>query len=96
MSWATDTTSITICDDALTDAEIDVGANECLLRRADREELITTNVAMYNKMHERSLYSFEAEFMEMKGASMTGDTLAAKHLNDASALSYVLNPSLEK
>ena len=94
MSWATD--GITIRDDALTDAEIDVGANECLLRRADREELITTNVAMYNKMHERSLYSFEAEFVEMKGASMTGDTLAAKHLNDAAALSYVLKLVTER
>jgi len=41
-------------------------------------------------MHERSLYSFEAEFVEMKGVSMTGDTLAAKLLNDAASLSYVL------
>ena len=46
---------------------------------------------MYNKMHERYLYSFEAEFVEIKGASMTGDSLAAKHLNDTSAFSYVLN-----
>jgi len=61
-----------------------------LLKRADREALITGNIAMYNKMHERSLYSFEAEFVELKGASMIGDTLAAKHLDDAASLSYIL------
>jgi len=97
MSWATKTTSITIREDApLADAEIDVGGNSCLLKRADREALITGNVMMYNKMHERSLYSFEAEFVEMKGASMTGDTLAAKHLNDAASLSYVLKLVTER
>ena len=96
MSWATDTTTIKIRKDPLPDAEIDVGGNECLLPRANREALMTNNVAMYNKMHERSLYSFEAEFVEMKGASMTGDSLAAKHLNDASALSYVLNLVTER
>ena len=89
MSWATETTSITICEDhALADTGIDVGGNACLLKRANREALITGNVVMYNKMHERSLYSFEAEFIELKGASMTGDTLVAKHLNDAASLSY--------
>jgi len=47
-------------------------------------------------MHERSLYSFEAEFVELKGTSMTGDTLAAKHLNDAASLSYVLKLVTER
>ena len=83
--------------DPLTNAEIDIGGNECLLPRVNREALITNNVAMYNKIHERSLYSFEAEFVKMKeGASMTGDSLAVKHFNDASALSYVLNLVTER
>ena len=97
MSWATGKTSITIREDALADAEIDIGGNSCLLKRADREALITGNVAMYNMMHERSLYSFEAEFVELKGASMAGDTLAAKHLDDAASLtSYVLKLVTER
>jgi len=54
------------------------------------------DVATYNKMHEHSLYSFKAEFVELKGASMTGDTLAAKHLNDAASLSYVLKLVTER
>jgi len=46
MSWATVKTSITIRDDALADTEIDVGGNACLLKRANREALITGNVVM--------------------------------------------------
>jgi len=51
---------------------------------------------MYNKMHGRSLYSFEAEFVELKDASITEDALSAKHLNDAAALSYVIELVTER
>ena len=86
MSWATSETTIKIRESALADNAIDVvGGNECLLKREDRAALVKSNVAMYNKMHERSLYSFEV--VEIKEASITGDALSAKHLNDASAMS---------
>ena len=51
---------------------------------------------MYNKMHERSLYPFEAEFVELKDASITGDALSAQHLNDAAALSYAIELVTER
>ena len=78
---------------ALADDAIDV---ECLLRRQDGAGLITSNVAMYNKMHEWSLYPFEAEFIELKDTSITGDALSAKYLNDAAALSYVIELVTER
>jgi len=44
--WATVKTSITIREDALAGAEIDVEGNACLLKRTDREALITGNVVI--------------------------------------------------
>jgi len=96
MSWATPKTSINIRETALDDSAIDVGGKECLLKRGDRKALIESSVSQFNKMHERSLYSFEAEFVEIKESSITGDALSAKHLNDASAMSYVLKLVTER
>jgi len=97
MSWTLRTQKSTSeAEAALADDAIDVGGSECLLRRQDRAGLIKGNITMYNKMHEWSLYPFEAEFFELKDASITGDALSAKHLNDAAALSYVIELVTER
>jgi len=55
MSWATAETSIKIRETALADNAIDVGGNECLLKRGACKALIASSVTQYNKMHECSL-----------------------------------------
>ena len=97
MSWAAEDAKVDIREAALADDSIVVGGSECcLLRRQDRAGLIKGNIAIYNKMHERFVYPFEAEFIELKDMSITGDALSATHLNDAAALSYVIELVTER
>jgi len=85
MSCAIETATIKIREAALvTDDVIDVGRNECRLKRADRATLIKNSVAMYKNMHALDDYG------QMEEVPITGDALFADHLNDVSALSYIL------
>ena len=79
-SWTTAKITIKIRDEAT----INVGEKGCLLKREERAKLVITSsgVTIYNKKCECSLYSFEAEFVEIKEASITGDALSTKHLYD--------------
>ena len=60
MSWAIKTFTIKIGEAAALadDVVIDVGGNECLLKRADRAALIKNSVTMYNKMNELSPHTY--------------------------------------